>query len=80
MICTFFRASCLAQQHQHGNSENGNGALCTSMKRGGTEGVDRAVTLLHSFHFKPAIEGFDARWGTEGPAESRTGDRAERLE
>ncbi len=62
-----FAASCLAQQHQHGNSEKlGTVHFATSCNAAAQKEFDRAVTLLHSFQFSRAIEGFDAVLGEDG--------------
>ena len=60
-LVLLFTASCLAQQHQHGNSEKlGTVHFATSCSAAAQKEFDRAVTLLHSFQFRRAIEGFDA--------------------
>ena len=68
-------ASCLAQEHQHGNSEKlGTVHFATSCNEAAQKEFDRAVALLHSFQFSRAIEGFNAVWGKTRHAESRTGE------
>jgi hypothetical protein len=62
-----FAANCLAQQHQPGNSEKlGTVHFATSCNAAAQKEFDRAVTLLHSFQFSRAIEGFDAVLGEDG--------------
>ena len=57
-------ASCLAQEHQHGNGEElGTVHFATSCNAGAQKEFDRAVALLHSFQFSRAIEGFNAVLG-----------------
>ena len=54
-------ASCLAQEHQHGNGEKlGDVHFATSCNEAAKKGFNRAVALLHSFQFSRAIEGFNA--------------------
>jgi tetratricopeptide (TPR) repeat protein len=54
-------ASCLAQEHQHGNSEKlGVVHFATSCSASAQKEFDRAVALLHSFQFSRAIEGFNS--------------------
>lgn len=56
-----FGASCVAQEHQHGNSEKlGTVHFATSCNEAAQKEFDRAVALLHSFQFSRAIEGFNA--------------------
>ncbi len=53
-------ASCLAQEHQHGNVEKlGTVHFATSCNGVAQKEFDRAVALLHSFQFSRAIEGFN---------------------
>jgi hypothetical protein len=53
--------SSVAQEHQHGNGEKlGTVHFATSCNEGAQKEFDRAVTLLHSFQFSRAIEGFNA--------------------
>jgi hypothetical protein len=59
-------ASCLVQEHQHGNGEKlGVAHFATSCNTGAQEEFDRAVALLHSFQFSRAIEGFNAVLGED---------------
>src|SRR3984893_15089047 len=59
-------ASCLAQEHQHGNGEKlGTVHFATSCNPGAQKECDRAVALLHSFQFRRAIEGFNAVLGED---------------
>src|ERR1700724_3761613 len=59
-------ASCLAQEHQHGNGEKfGTVHFATSCNPGTQKEFDRAVALLHSFEFSRAIEGFNAVLGED---------------
>src|ERR1700674_2730589 len=54
-------ASCLAQEHQHGNGEKlGTVHFATSCNETAQNEFNRAVALLHSFQFSRAIEGFNA--------------------
>jgi len=54
-------ASCVAQQHQHGPNEKlGVVHFATSCNPAAQNEFDRALTLLHSFQFSRAIEGFNA--------------------
>jgi hypothetical protein len=54
-------ASCLAQEHQHGNSERlGTVQFATSCNEPAQKDFNRAVALLYSFQFSRAIEGFNA--------------------
>jgi hypothetical protein len=54
-------ASCLAQEHQHGKSEQlGVVHFATSCNAAAQKEFNRAVALLHSFQFSRAIEGFNA--------------------
>jgi tetratricopeptide (TPR) repeat protein len=54
-------ASCLAQEHQHGNSEKlGVVHFATSCNASAQKEFDRAVALLHSFQFSRGIEGFNS--------------------
>src|ERR1700674_475465 len=54
-------ASCLAQEHQHGNGEKlGTVHFATSCNEVAEKESNRAVALLHSFQFSRAIEGFKA--------------------
>jgi hypothetical protein len=56
-----FAVSCVAQQPQHGNSEKlGTIHFATSCNVMAQKEFDRAVSLLHSFQFSRAIEGFNA--------------------
>jgi hypothetical protein len=53
-------ASCLAQEHQHGNGEKlGTVHFATSCNSGAQKEFNRAVALLHSFQFSRAIDGFN---------------------
>ena len=59
-------ASCIAQEHQHGNSEKlGAVHFVTSCNDVAQKEFDRAVSLLHSFQFSRAIEGFNAVLGED---------------
>ena len=61
-----FAASCLAQEHQHGNTEKlGTVHFATSCNEAAQKEFDRAVALLHSFQFSRAIEGFNAVLGED---------------
>ena len=59
-------ASCLAQEHQHGNGEKlGAVHFATSCNEVAQKEFNRAVALLHSFQFSRAIEGFNAVLGQD---------------
>ena len=59
-------ASCLAQEHQHGNGEKlGTVHFATSCNEVAQKEFNRAVALLHSFQFSRAIEGFNAVLGED---------------
>ncbi len=59
-------ASCIAQEHQHGNSEKlGAVHFVTTCNDVAQKEFDRAVSLLHSFQFSRAIEGFNAVLGED---------------
>ena len=59
-------ARCLAQEHQHGNSEKlGTVHFATSCNEVAQKEFNRAVALLHSFQFSRAIEGFNAVLGED---------------
>src|ERR1022692_3446775 len=59
-------ASCLAQEHQHGNGEKlGTVQFATSCNKVAQKEFNRAVALLHSFQFSRAIEGFNAAQGED---------------
>ena len=59
-------ARCLAQEHQHGNSEKlGTVHFATSCNEVAQKEFNRAVALLHSFQFRRAIEGFNAVLGED---------------
>jgi hypothetical protein len=59
-------ASCLAQEHQHGNVEKlGTVYFATSCNESAQKDFNRAVALLHSFQFSRAIEGFNAVLGED---------------
>ena len=59
-------ASCLAQQHEHGNGEKlGTVHFATSCNQRAQTEFNRAVALLHSFQFSRAIEGFNAVLGED---------------
>ena len=59
-------ASCIAQEHQPGNSEKlGAVHFVTSCNDVAQKEFDRAVSLLHSFQFSRAIEGFNAVLGED---------------
>jgi 1,2-phenylacetyl-CoA epoxidase PaaB subunit len=61
-----FAANCLAQEHQHGNTEKlGTVHFATSCNGAAQKEFDRAVALLHSFQFSRAIEGFNAVLGED---------------
>jgi hypothetical protein len=61
-----FAAGCLAQEHQHGNTEKlGTVHFATSCNGAAQKEFDRAVALLHSFQFSRAIEGFNAVLGED---------------
>jgi hypothetical protein len=55
-----------AQDHQHANIEKlGAVHFATSCNDAAQKDFDRAVALLHSFQFGPAIEGFSAALGKD---------------
>ena len=59
-------AHCLAQDHQHGNSEKlGTVHFATSCNEVAQKEFNRAVALLHSFQFSRATEGFNAILGED---------------
>jgi hypothetical protein len=59
-------ASCIAQEHQHGNGEKlGAVHFATSCNEVAQKEFNRAVALLHSFQFSRAIEGFNAVLGQD---------------
>jgi 1,2-phenylacetyl-CoA epoxidase PaaB subunit len=59
-------AHCLAQEHQHGNSEKlGTVHFATSCNEVAQKEFNRAVALLHSFQFSRATEGFNAILGED---------------
>jgi hypothetical protein len=59
-------ASCLAQEHQHGDGEKlGTVHFPTSCNEAAQQEFDRAVALLHSFQFSRALEGFNAVLGED---------------
>jgi tetratricopeptide (TPR) repeat protein len=59
-------ASCLAQEHQHRNSERlGTVQFATSCNEAAQKDFNRAAALLHSFQFSRAIEGFNAVLGED---------------
>ena len=59
-------ARCLAQEHQHGNSEKlGTVHFATSCNEVAQKEFNRAVALLHSFQFSRAIKGFNAVLGED---------------
>jgi hypothetical protein len=59
-------ASCLAQEHQHGNGEKlGTVQFATSCNATAQKEFSRAVALLHSFQFSRAIEGFNEALGED---------------
>ena len=59
-------ARCLAQEHQHGNSEKlGTVHFATSCNEVAQKEFNRAVALLHSFQFSRATEGFNAILGED---------------
>jgi tetratricopeptide (TPR) repeat protein len=59
-------ASCLAQEHQHGNGEKlGTVHFATSCNEAAQKDFNRAVALLHSFQFSRAIEEFHAVLGKD---------------
>ena len=59
-------ACCLAQEHQHGNSEKlGTVHFATSCNEVAQKEFNRALALLHSFQFSRAIEGFNAVLGED---------------
>src|SRR5712664_3752900 len=67
ILLTLGASSSMAQEHQHGNSEKlGTVHFATSCNAAAQKEFDRAVTLLHSFQFSRAIEGFDAVLGEDG--------------
>jgi len=60
-------ASCLAQEHQHGDNDKlGTVHFVTSCNAATEKDFDRAVALLHSFQFNRAIEAFNAALGEDG--------------
>ena len=59
-------ASCLAQEHQHGNGEKlGTVRFTTSCNEVAQKDFNRAVALLHSFQFSRAITGFNTVLGED---------------
>ena len=59
-------ASCLAQEHQHGNSEKlGKVQFATSCNEAAQKDFNRGVALLHSFQFSRAIEGSNTVLGQD---------------
>jgi hypothetical protein len=59
-------ASCLAQEHQHGNGEQlGEVHFATSCNEVAQKDFNRAVALLHSFQFSRAIQGFNSVLGED---------------
>jgi hypothetical protein len=59
-------ASCLAQQHQHGNGEKlGEVHFAISCNEVAQKDFNRAVALLHSFQFSRAIQGFNSVLGED---------------
>lgn len=59
-------APAMAQEHQHGTGEKlGAVHFVTSCSEVAQTDVDRAVTLLHSFQFSRAIEGFNSVLGDD---------------
>ena len=61
LFALLFAAAPLAQQHQHPAGEKlGTVNFQTSCNSAAQTEFNRAMTLLHSFEFGPAIEGFNA--------------------
>src|SRR5450755_2268076 len=61
IVVTLVASRSLAQEHQHGNGEKlGTVNFATSCNEVAQKEFNRAVTLLHSFQFSRAIEGFNA--------------------
>jgi len=59
-------ASCLAQEHQHGNGAKlGTVHFATSCNEVAQKDFIQAVALLHSFQFSHAIQGFNAVLGED---------------
>src|SRR5215469_18692915 len=53
--------SCYAQEHPHSDGEKlGTVRFVTSCNEAAQKDMNRAVTLLHSFQFSRAIDGFNA--------------------
>jgi hypothetical protein len=61
VLLVFIAARGMAQEHQHGDGETlGKVEFATSCSETAQSDFNRAVTLLHSFQFSRAIEGFNA--------------------
>jgi hypothetical protein len=60
ILAVLFAAAPFAQEHQHGGEKLGTVHFATSCSAPAQTEFDRAMALLHSFEFGPAIEGFNA--------------------
>jgi hypothetical protein len=61
VLLVFAAARGMTQEHQHGNGEQlGEVHFATSCNESAQGDFNRAVSLLHSFQFSRAIEGFNA--------------------
>src|SRR5215471_5863244 len=60
VLALVFAAAPFAQEHQHGGEKLGTVHFMTSCSAPAQTEFDRAMALLHSFEFGPAIEGFNA--------------------
>ena len=61
VLLVFVATPGMSQEHQHGNGETlGKVEFSTSCNEPAQNDFNRAVTLLHSFQFSRAIEGFNA--------------------
>jgi len=61
VMLVFIAARGMTQEHQHGDSEKlGEVHFATSCNESAQSAFNRAVSLLHSFQFSRAIDGFNA--------------------
>ena len=66
LLCLGVTAAPLAQQHQHPTGDRlGTVKFGTSCAASAADPFNRAMALLHSFEFGPAIEGFQATLKTD---------------
>ncbi len=66
VLCLGLTAAPLAQQHQHPAGDRlGTVKFETSCAAAAADTFNRAMALLHSFEFGPAIEGFQATLKTD---------------